>query len=221
MKILLGLCMLLISSCSLVGKNGVEEPTYTVIEKENDFELREYKPLITASVQVKKSGDYKEDRNIAFRKLADYIFGGNQASNKIKMTAPVIVDEKVDEESSDASQKIAMTAPVIMDESNNVMMTMSFVMPSQYTIETLPTPNNQEIQFQQMPAKTYAVLRFSGLSGKDKIDAKTSELMTIMKSKNIKGIGNSKFAGYDPPWTIPFFRRNEVMIEVRKLKENK
>ncbi|MDN5566050.1 MAG: heme-binding protein [Psychrobacter sp.] len=188
---------------------ATEEPEYTVLNQADDFELRRYDPQIVAQTWV--SGDQKQAGNRGFRILADYIFGNNTApsgeSSKISMTSPVKMQPQMDE-----SQKIAMTSPVAMQEQDGKWR-VRFVMPSKYTMQTLPKPNNSEVSLIEVPMQTYGVIKFSGFTGEQKVADKTQALKTWMQGQNLKIIGDAEMARYNPPWTLPFMRRNEVMIE--------
>ncbi len=191
---------------------ATEEPKYTVLNQVDDFELRRYDPQIVAQTWV--SGGQKQAGNRGFRILADYIFGNNTApsgeSSKISMTSPVKMQpQRAD---SDKSQKIAMTSPVAMQEQDGKWR-VRFVMPSKYTMQTLPTPNNAEVSIIEVPMQTYGVIKFSGLTGEQKVAEKTQALKNWMQGQNLKIIGDAEMARYNPPWTLPFMRRNEVMIE--------
>lgn len=186
---------------------AIEEPQFTVIEKSPPFELRSYAPMILAEVQVE--GDLDTASSKGFRLIAAYIFGQNQVSEKIAMTAPVAVEEQ-----EPKSAKIAMTAPVNI-EANSGKWTVSFVMPSEYTLDTLPKPLNSQVQLRQIPAVKRAVIHFSGFYNENKVAEKTLELEQWMKTKNLQPQGSPKFARYNPPWTLPFLRRNEIMFDVR------
>jgi hypothetical protein len=187
---------------------AIEEPKYSVIEKTSPFELRSYEPMILAEVLV--DGDLDEASSQGFRLIAAYIFGQNQVSEKIAMTAPVAVEEQ-----SIKSAKIAMTSPVNI-EGNAGQWTVSFVMPSEYTMETLPKPLNSKVHLKQIPGVKRAVITFSGFYNSQKVAEKTLELEGWMKTKNLQAVGVPKFARYNPPWTLPFMRRNEIMIDVRE-----
>ena len=195
---------------------AIEEPQYSVIEKSDLFELRAYAPLILAEVQVE--GDLDSASSQGFRLIAAYIFGKNQVSDKISMTAPVTIESKGEV----ASQKIAMTAPVTIEASNpqdkgikKEVWMVSFVMPSEYTLATLPKPLDSKVQIRQISAEKKAVITFSGRYNEDTVLEKTKALEDWMKSKNLQAIGEPQFARYNPPWTLPFMRRNEIMIRVR------
>ena len=185
---------------------AIEEPKYTVLEKTIPFELRSYAPMILAEVKV--DGDLDEASSQGFRLIAAYIFGQNRASEKISMTAPVAIEEQ------SLGSKIAMTAPVNI-EANGSQWTVSFVMPSEYTMESIPKPLNPKVVLRQIPAVKRAVVQFSGFYNDQKVAERTLELEEWMKSKNLQAIGVPKFARYNPPWTLPFLRRNEIMIDVR------
>ena len=199
----LGLITILYTGASMAA---IEEPTYSVIEKSGPYELRAYEPKIIAEVEV--SGNMKQASNRGFKMIAGYIFGGNTsqqgASQKISMTTPVTM------EPSD-SEKISMTTPVTMQQSNN-QWRMHFVMPSKYTMDTLPTPNNDAVTLREIPKQNYAVIRFSGLAGAQKVANMTASLEKWLATKNITPKGKPELSRYDPPWTLPFFRRNEVMV---------
>jgi len=184
---------------------ATEEPSYTVIEQSGDFELRRYSPMIVAETQV--SGPMDAASSAGFRLIADYIFGNNTSraggNEKISMTAPVTMEPK--------PEKISMTVPVSMEQTGE-QWRVHFVMPSQYTLDSLPTPNNSAVSLREVPASNYAVIRFSGLVSEEKRAEKAAELMTWIDSKGIKPVGEPKLARYNPPWTLPFLRRNEVMV---------
>jgi len=203
------LISLLIASTAL----AIEEPKYTILEKSEPFELRSYAPRIVAEVKV--DGDLDAASSQGFRLIAAYIFGKNQVSEKIAMTAPVGI------ESSDQnkSAKIAMTVPVAIEgarsfEDASNQWTVSFVMPSEYTLATLPKPLNSEVKIRVVPAEKRAVITFSGFNSAEKAQAKTQLLQDWIKTKNLKTTGDPQFARYNPPWSLPFMRRNEILIQV-------
>jgi hypothetical protein len=203
------LISLLIASTAL----AIEEPKYIVLEKSEPFELRAYAPRLVAEVKV--DGDLDAASSQGFRLIAAYIFGKNQVSEKIAMTAPVGI------ESSDQnkSAKIAMTVPVAIEgaksfEDASNQWTVSFVMPSEYTLATLPKPLNSEVKIRVVPAEKRAVIAFSGFNSAEKAQAKTQLLQDWIKTKNLKATGDPQFARYNPPWSLPFMRRNEILIQV-------
>jgi len=186
---------------------AVEEPQYSVLEKSPPFELRAYEPIILAEVQVEGSLD--EASNQGFRLIAAYIFGQNQVNQKIAMTAPVEIESQAVK-----GAKIAMTAPVGI-EKNAEKWTVSFVMPSEYSMETIPKPLNPLVRLRQIPAVKKASITFSGFYNDQKVEEKTQELESWIKSKNLQTAGAARFARYNPPWTLPFLRRNEILIDIR------
>ena len=186
---------------------ATEEPKFTILEKEPPFEVRAYAPMIVAEVQV--DGDLDGASSQGFKLIAAYIFGQNQVSEKIAMTAPVTVEDQAPK-----NAKIAMTAPVGI-ESSAGKWTVSFVMPAEYTMDTIPKPINTQVQLRQIPALKKAVISFSGFYNAQKVAEKTLELEQWMKARNLQSNGSPNFARYNPPWTLPFMRRNEVMITLR------
>jgi hypothetical protein len=197
---------------------AIEEPSYKVISKSDTFELRQYAPMLVAETLV--DGDMDEAGSTGFRKIADYIFGNNQvqagtSSTKIAMTAPVTMEPQ--------SQKIAMTAPVALIPMENMgaskQWRVHFVMPSQYTMNTIPKPKNADVKLREIPGKLFAVNSFTGFNTQSRIQVKTDELNAWIGQKKLKVLGQTQLARYDPPWTLPVFRRNEVMIEVENLQE--
>ena len=186
---------------------ATEEPQFAVLEKTPPFELRSYAPMILAEVKVE--GNLDEASSQGFRLIAAYIFGQNQVSEKIAMTSPVVVEGQAPK-----SAKIAMTSPVTI-ESSAGQWTISFVMPAEYTMESLPKPLNSKVQLRQIPAVKRAVIGFTGFYNENKVAERTLELEEWMKTKNLQAASAPKFARYNPPWTLPFMRRNEVMIDVR------
>ncbi|MGL5355809.1 MAG: SOUL family heme-binding protein [Cetobacterium sp.] len=206
-KKLLNISKLLIFStvftaCSVVGYRTSELGGYTLISAQKNIEIRQLEPSIVAEVSV--LGDYKSATNIGFKKLAKYIFGENNKKTKIAMTAPVIQEK---------NEKIAMTAPVIQEKQGENWI-MQFSMPRKYTLETLPTPMDSDILIKEIPQKKVAVLIYSGLLTENKINLKTTELQTWLSQNNYKEISIPRSSGYDPPWTIPFFRKNEITIDI-------
>ena len=195
---------------SLITSNAamaIEEPNFNLIVKENAFELRAYQPKIIAEVSI--DADMSESSSKGFRLIADFIFGNNTSrlggSENISMTAPVSVYEK--------SEQISMTAPVGVQQVKDGWK-VYFVMPSKYTLDSIPKPNNAQVSIKQIPAKKIAVIRFSGLVDEEKMNKKVKDLNEWIVSKNLKAMSIPELARYNPPWTLPFLRRNEVMIEV-------
>ncbi len=205
--------VLLTSTLLLPGAAmATEEPKYTILSQTDEFELRRYGEQLTAQTWV--TGDQDTASRAGFKILADYIFGNNSAANgesrKISMTAPVTMQPET-KKGSGESQKIAMTAPVSIQQTKDKWR-VQFTMPSRYTLQTLPKPNNPNIEIVEVPAQTYGVIKFSGLAGTEKVAAKTKELQSWMQAQNLTITGKPELARYNPPWTLPFMRRNEIMI---------
>ena len=213
----------LLTSTLLISGTAMatEEPNYTILSQTENFELRRYESQLVAQTWV--SGDQNAASRTGFKVLADYIFGNNTApsgeSSKISMTAPVAMQFEVKQSENkngdNESQKIAMTAPVSIkqeQQQNDGKWRVQFTMPSQYTMQTLPQPNNPDISIIEVPPQTYGVIKFSGLAGTEKVAAKTSELQSWMQAQKLTVTGTPELARYNPPWTLPFMRRNEVII---------
>jgi len=184
--------------------SDVETPNYEVVKSQGDIEIRQYDPIIIAEAQMK--GEREDAIGDGFRLLADYIFGNNMAQQDIAMTAPVQQQE---------STKIAMTAPV-QQQSTGDDWQISFVMPSEYTMDTLPKPFNGRVTLKETPAKTFAVITFSGTNSDENMKEHQKQLMEYVSSNDLSVIGTPKYAFYNPPWTLPPMRRNEVMIEIQQ-----
>ena len=183
---------------------AIEEPKFTVSSRDGVFEIRDYQGAVAAEVSV--SGDQKAAASKGFRLLAGYIFGGNTGQRKIAMTAPV-AQQKL------TSEKIAMTAPVTQMQKDGAWV-VRFTMPSSYTLDTLPRPNNPQVHLRQLAPARFAVLRFSGLARPDTVAARTAELMAFVQARHLKTLSPASLAQYNPPWTPWFMRRNEVMIQI-------
>jgi hypothetical protein len=185
---------------------ATDEPEFRLILKEDKFEIREYIPKIIAQIEV--FGDFDDASSKGFKILADYIFGNNtinDGSSRIEMTAPV--------EMEPISQKINMAKPLLTQGRDNDWI-ISFIMPNEFTLETLPKPNNKSIKILSLPKEKYAVIVFSGLVRESSYLEKEKLLNQFIKEKKLKTSGEIKIARYNPPWTLPFFRRNELMIKI-------
>ena len=183
--------------------NATEEPDFETVVSDGSLEVRQYDPVIVAETEV--SGDMRQASSSGFRVLADYIFGNNRARSEIAMTAPV---------TRTPSQKIDMTAPVISTPSDEGVWTVSFVMPSKWTMETLPVPNNPAVSIREIPGELLAAIRFSGSGRMETHRQKQTELEDWIAAKGYKVSGPARYAGYDAPWKPAPFRRNEVLIPV-------
>ena len=181
-----------------------DEPAYTVETKDGDFEIRRYAPLLAAEVTV--TGDRSAAINQGFRLLADFIFGNNTARKKIDMTTPV---------TQQPSEKIAMTAPVTQQSAGDAWK-VRFMMPAEYTASTLPVPNDNRVTIVSEPEKRFAVIRFSGWSSEANLSEHKALLEAWVKQKALTPVAAPIAAFYNPPWSIPFLRRNEYLIELAR-----
>jgi len=192
----------LVSVFAVPVASYIEKPNYDVSISQENIEIRHYGTMIIAEVEA--SGSRQNTVGNEFGILADYIFGNNTLQNSIAMTAPV---------QQQKNMKIAMTSPVQQQLTDEVW-TISFVMPSKYSIDKLPKPNNDRVRLREVPPKKFVVVQFSGTNSDENIEKHKKLLMKYIASNQIKTVGTFKYAFYDPPWTLPIMRRNEVMLEI-------
>ena len=186
---------------------ATEEPEFTLISQENAIEVREYQPKIIARVEVE--GDFDDASSKGFKLLADYIFGNNVLNGetqKISMTAPV--------EMTPLAEGIVMTSAIMKSEVNDKWQ-VNFVMPKEYSLDTLPRPNNEQVKIIEIPKEKYAVIVFSGLVRDSSYSEKAQLLNDFIMTNNFTQLEAIKIARYNPPWTLPFFRRNELMVKIK------
>ncbi len=182
--------------------SGVEQPSYRVVEKHGNIEVRDYAPTIVAQVEV--PGQQYEALGEGFRIIANYIFGNNVSAQKVAMTAPV---------TQQGGQEIAMTAPVTQQAGGHAWQ-VRFIMPAGYTLETLPKPNDPAVVLKEIGSQRFAVIRFSGWAREGSLNRHTAELNAFLDARKFRILSEPTYAFYDPPWTLPFLRRNEVMVEI-------
>ncbi len=182
--------------------SSIEQPKYRVLLSENNIELREYDPMLLAEVQV--LGERKEAMSQGFKILADYIFGNNLSKGEIRGAI-----------TGEFGEKISMTAPV-MQQSQGLTWKVRFFMPASYTIDILPKPNSLSISLISIPVKRFVVIRFSGFPGEGSLQLHTEQLKAYISDKRFKVDENPIFAFYNSPWTLPFLRRNEIMMEMQE-----
>ena len=198
--------LLFVCSLSILGHEDVmayEEAKYEVILNDGDFELRQYKPQIVAETIVE--GDFDAVGNEAFRRLFNYISGKNHKKQSIPMTAPVSQET--------TSEKIAMTTPVNQEKVGDSWR-ITFLMPSEYTMDTLPGPLDPRVVLREVPGRLMAAHSYSGTWSKGRFERKRAELEEWIKQRKLRIIGETVFARYNPPFTPWFMRRNEVVIPV-------
>ena len=206
----------------LVGiRAGTEQPPYEVVGRVGEAEIRRYAPQIAAETLV--DGPVESARNEGFRRVAGYIFGDNTTKASVAMTAPVVQSR----EAAGGSKSIAMTAPVVQSRaarSETISTTspvvqraagaetwsIQFIMPSRYTLATLPQPNDPRVRLVESPARTFAVVRFSGLGHQEAVAKHEQVLDAALAGSSWRASGEAVTWYYDPPWTLPFLRRNEV-----------
>lgn len=172
---------------SFTSKN-IEKQKYRVVKKEKEFEIRFYPPAIFATTRS-EARSYRELGSSGFRTIAGYIFGNNETSAKIAMTAPVHMD--------------------INDKGSS----MSFVMPSEYTLDKLPRPADGRIELHQSPAVYMAAIEFGGYASDQKIKQHADRLLQALNQKGIKTNGNPTYLGYNAPYEL-IGRKNEVIIAI-------
>ncbi len=210
--IMLSFTMMLFSAgCSLFGVESVEEASYQRVHKDDRFEIRDYATVVVAETRV--NAEFKDAGSKAFRKLFAYISGENEGSRKIAMTAPVIADAQ----SGDNGESIAMTSPVVSEQEGNGWR-YRFVLPQSYTIDTAPTPLDPDVTLVEITQKRVATLRYSGRATAKAQALHADRLDSWIVAQGLASQSAPRWAGYNPPWTLPWFRRNEVLIDVSTTK---
>jgi SOUL heme-binding protein len=200
--------VILILSLALFGASAAmatEEAKYTLVKKEQAFELRDYASHILAETEVE--GSISDASNKAFGKLFGYISGKNTSRNSIAMTAPV--------SQSPASEKISMTAPV-GQQSVGDKWAVSFMMPASYTMATLPIPDDSTVVLREVPARRVASIRYSGVWSEERYQQHKQQLEAWLSKNKLKASGEASWARYDPPFKPWFMRRNEILIPVEE-----
>ena len=203
---LAGVAILGVSSLLVVkSAMAIEKAKYTVLDKENDFEIRQYDSQIVAETYV--DGDLEDVGNEGFRRLYGYISGDNQKKQSISMTAPVGQEA--------GSEKIAMTAPVGRERKDN-RWRITFLMPAEYAMETLPKPNDERVMLVQEPGRLMAAVKYSGTWSEDGYEENRALLEEYIQKRGLTKTGAPVWARYDPPFMPWFLRRNEILIPVEK-----
>jgi len=199
------------TACSTVGvRTGTEEPAYQDLGQVGDLEIRLYGERIAAQTIVTGTSD--SARNEGFRRLAGYIFGDNARRASTAMTAPV--SQSGASEVTGQSQNLTMTVPVAQTASGADQWTIQFFMPVAYAMADLPVPRDPAVQLTVVPSETYAVLRFSGVGSVRAVDARKAELLAGLAVSGWTVLSDPVVWFYDPPWTLPPLRRNEVAVRV-------
>ncbi|MFZ4581188.1 MAG: SOUL family heme-binding protein [Paludibacter sp.] len=180
--------ILIFLALTFMSANKTETQKYDVILKDKDLEIRFY-PSATIATIASSAKSYEELSSSGFRKLAGYIFGGNEAKTQISMTSPVQMDI------------------------NDTVSTMSFVMPSAYNQANLPKPNNPDVIIKETPNEYVAAIQFGGFASDKELKKYAEKLFVILKEKGYKSIGNPRFLGYNPPYQL-LGRKNEMVIAI-------
>ena len=202
-KLIAILTTVFLAGCSLFGIRSADEPNYQVLNDYGHIQIRHYPALVIAQTEV--NADYKNSSSQGFQRLAGYIFGNNKKQQKMRMTAPVIQEQE--------TEAMAMTAPVIQQKSGSVWL-MAFVLPAGYSESTAPVPLDSTVLIKAIPDKKVAVIRYSGSLSEQGIEEKSEALKRWLSKQGYQAISPARSAAYDPPWTLPFLRRNEIHIDI-------
>lgn len=184
---------------------AIEKLAYRTIEQDGPFELRLIEPHVVAETFVE--GDFERVGNEGFRRLVKYIGGANRARAEISMTAPVVQEP--------ASEEIAMTAPVAQEKIGD-RYRITFLMPSKYTLETLPQPTDARVRLRAEPMRRAAAIRYTGSWSRSRYEDHERRLRDWMQRRGLEMASPPVWARYDPPFVPWFLRRNEILIEVRE-----
>jgi hypothetical protein len=187
------------------GIRTEEEPQFEVLfESSEGFEIRRY--VATLQAQTVVAGDRDHAANEGFRRLAGYIFGGNERKQEMSMTTPVL-------QGPNESLGIAMTTPLLQEQMNGSWL-ISFVLPSELTVMSAPKPQDERVKIVTVAPKTIATLRYSGNNSAERMQLKAQELLTLAQKHGFVVTSNVTWAQYDQPFAIPFLKRNEAHVEV-------
>lgn len=196
------------------------EPKHRIVSQEKGYEIREYEGYVVAEVVM--PGPWRDALYGGFRVLFDYIGGNNEGRAKVAMTAPVL---------SGRPEKIAMTAPVLQEAvppsperdggrkgppepATPDGYAIAFIAPGEFTVETMPVPKDPRVRIRAVPRHKTAVLRYGGWTNADKVLEKTARLRAMLARDGLRPVSEFRSAQYNPPWTPPPFRRNEIIVEI-------
>lgn len=200
--------------CAVGAAFAYEQPKFEIAKKYYGFELRRYAPYVVAETVV--SGSFGEAGNRAFRILFKYISGDNFKKTEIPMTAPVNQSP-----AKESGEQIEMTAPVEQtpDRNNSDSYVVSFIMPSKYTLETLPMPADTRIKLRQVKSRLLAARTYSGTWSEKRYRENEAALLEAAKAAGLTTVGEPIFARYNSPFTLWFLRKNEVLVEVKEERD--
>ena len=201
--------LIIFVSCVPLNTMALEKPDYEILYKEGNIEYRLYEPYLVAQTEVSMDDNYNSASNEGFRRLFKYITGSNTSEVNIAMTAPVQMSM------DDSGQKIDMTAPVKQIEIENFLQ-VAFMLPSNFDIKNAPIPTDERVKIKQIPARIMAVIRYSGRWTEKNRSKYEYRLRENLEVHAISAISQAETAAYNPPFTPPFMRRNEIMLEVER-----
>jgi DNA gyrase inhibitor GyrI len=207
LSLIAALAIFLQTGCSLFGIRSSEEAAYKLLQEQGQFQIRQYEPLVVATTQV--DGDIDEAGKQAFRRLFDYISGGNRSQQEIAMTTPVLASVNT----TIKGEKIAMTAPVTSEKQDRGWR-FSFVLPAAFTLQNAPVPSDERVSLAQLSSRRVAVKQYPGSWSQAKFDDNAELLSQWLRQHQFQPSSPPRLARYDPPWTLPFLRRNEVLIDI-------
>jgi DNA gyrase inhibitor GyrI len=207
LSLIAALTVLLQTGCSMFGVRSSEEAAYKLLQEQGQFQIRQYEPLVVATTQV--DGDINEAGKQAFRRLFNYISGDNRTQQEIAMTTPVLASVNT----AVKGEKIAMTAPVTAEEQEQGWR-FSFVLPAAFTLQNAPIPTDERVDLAQLASRQVAVRQYPGSWSQEKFDANAEQLSQWLRQQQFQPNSSPRLARYDPPWTLPFLRRNEVLIDI-------
>lgn len=215
----LPLTSLMVSACSVFGYNhGVELAGHAVIEKDGAVEIREYPELVVVQTKASGPNEIYSDQRQAFLRLFDYIGGENEGDIEIPMTSPVIVNTEEDQKFGNG-KSMPMVGPILVDQENEQRdWMMSFVLSSNYTLETAPKPTNPLVKLNTVGERHVAAIRFNGVMREQRSQQYLAKLENWLASSNYKATGSYWSAYYNPPWTLPSFKRNEILVPIMENK---
>jgi hypothetical protein len=199
--------LLLLTTLSLttaMPAHAIDEPTYTVVQTTDVFEVRQYAPYLVAEVVV--PGPVNEAGSQGFSLLGGYIFGKNKGERKLEMTAPVT-------QQAAPPVKLEMTAPVTQAATPGGFL-VQFVMPKGYTLATLPEPLDARVKLREVPGHRVAVIRFSGSWSQSTYDEQLQKLRSALAAAGMATVGEPVSSRYNSPFTLPFLRRNEIWLNL-------